>query len=59
MGNDRAVFVTRQAEGAVRETIGSRTGDAKLRAEGRAGEAQSAVGGIKDAVRDATAPDKP
>lgn len=46
-----------QAKGAVKETVGKLTGDAKLQTEGAAdkaaGKVQNAVGGAKDAVRDA------
>lgn len=49
-----------QAKGAVKEGVGKLTGDEKLKAEGQAdkiaGKAESAVGGAKDAVRDATKP---
>jgi uncharacterized protein YjbJ (UPF0337 family) len=41
----------------VKEAAGKATGDAKLEIEGRnekaAGKVQNAVGGVKDAVRDA------
>ena len=43
--------------GAIKETAGKVTGDAKLQAEGAAdktaGKVQNAVGGAKDAVHDA------
>ena len=46
-----------QAKGAVKEGAGKLTGDAKLEAEGKAdkvaGKVQNAVGGAKDAARDA------
>jgi uncharacterized protein YjbJ (UPF0337 family) len=46
-----------QAKGAVKETVGKMTGDAKLKGEGIAdkatGKAESAVGGVKDTMRDA------
>ena len=46
-----------QAKGSVKETTGKVIGDDKLQAEGMAdkakGKAESAVGGAKDAVRDA------
>ncbi len=49
-----------QAKGAVKEGVGKLTGDQKLQAEGKAdkvaGKAESAVGGVKDTVRDATKP---
>jgi len=44
----------------VKEAAGNVTGDAKLKSEGRAdqvaGKVQNAVGGVKDAIRDATMP---
>lgn len=46
-----------KAKGAVKEGIGKMTGDEKMQAEGKAdkvaGKAESAVGGVKDSVRDA------
>ena len=46
-----------QAKGAVKEGVGKLVGDQKLEAEGKAdkvaGKTESAVGGAKDAVRDA------
>jgi uncharacterized protein YjbJ (UPF0337 family) len=43
-----------------KESVGKVTGDAKLEVEGRnekaAGRVQNAVGGVKDAVREATKP---
>jgi uncharacterized protein YjbJ (UPF0337 family) len=51
------VGAAHQAKGAVKETVGKVTGDAKTQAEGAAeqtaGKVQHAVGGAKDAVRDA------
>jgi uncharacterized protein YjbJ (UPF0337 family) len=44
-------------KGSIKEAIGKVTGDAKLETEGKAdkveGKVQNAVGGVKDAVRDA------
>jgi len=58
MDKDRVAGSANQAKGAVKEAVGSVTGDAKLKAEGAAdktkGKIQNAVGGVKDAVRDAT-----
>lgn len=49
-----------KAKGNIKEGFGKLTGDEKLQAEGKAdkakGAAESAVGGVKDAVRDATKP---
>ena len=46
-----------QAKGSVKKGVGELTGDEKLKAEGQAdkmkGKAESAVGGVKDSVRDA------
>jgi len=57
MDKDRIEGSATQAKGAVKESIGKMTGDAKLKAEGAtdkaAGKVQNAVGGAKDAVRDA------
>ncbi|HVU19382.1 MAG TPA: CsbD family protein [Rhizomicrobium sp.] len=58
MDKDRIEGSANQAKGAVKETVGKMTGDAKLKSEGAAdkaaGKVQNAVGGVKDAVRDAT-----
>ena len=57
MDKDRIEGSATQAKGAVKETVGKLTGDAKLQGEGAAdkaaGKVQNAVGGAKDAVRDA------
>jgi uncharacterized protein YjbJ (UPF0337 family) len=57
MDKDRINGSAHQAKGAVKEAVGKLTGDAKLRSEGKAektaGKIQNAVGGVKDAVRDA------
>ena len=57
MDKDRVEGSAKQVKGAVKETIGKVVGDAKLEAEGKAdkteGKVQNAVGGLKDAVRDA------
>jgi uncharacterized protein YjbJ (UPF0337 family) len=46
-----------QAKGAIKEGVGKLTGDSKTEAEGTAqktvGKGESAIGGAKDAVRDA------
>lgn len=58
MDKDRIAGSANQAKGAIKETAGKITGDAKLETEGKAdkaaGKVQNAVGGMKDAVRDAT-----
>jgi len=60
MDKDRVEGSARKAKGSVKEAIGKITGDSKTQAEGAAeksaGRAQSTVGGVKDAVRDATKP---
>jgi uncharacterized protein YjbJ (UPF0337 family) len=57
MDKDRIEGSATQAKGAVKETVGKMTGDSKLQAEGAAdkaaGKVQNAVGGAKDAIRDA------
>ncbi len=59
MDKDRIEGVARQAGGAIKEAAGKVTGDTKLQVEGAtdkaAGKAQNAIGGLKDAVRDAAA----
>jgi uncharacterized protein YjbJ (UPF0337 family) len=58
MDKDRIAGSANQAKGAIKEAVGKVAGDAKLQAEGKAdkaaGKVQNAVGGMKDAVRDAT-----
>lgn len=57
MDKDRIKGTAKQATGAVKETVGKLTGDKKLEVEGKSdkaeGKIQNAVGGAKDAVRDA------
>jgi uncharacterized protein YjbJ (UPF0337 family) len=57
MDEDRLKGIAHQAKGAVKEAAGKVSGDVKLEADGRAekaaGEVQNAVGGVKDAVREA------
>ena len=54
---DRVEGVGHQVKGAVKEGVGKVTGDTKTQAEGKAekagGKVQNAVGGAKDAARDA------
>jgi uncharacterized protein YjbJ (UPF0337 family) len=54
---DRIAGAAKQVKGTVKEVAGKITGDAKLQAEGRAdkveGKVQNAIGGAKDAVREA------
>jgi uncharacterized protein YjbJ (UPF0337 family) len=58
MDKDRIEGSANQAKGAIKETAGKVTGDAKLQAEGAAdkaaGKVQNAVGGLKDSLRDAS-----
>ena len=57
MDKDRIGGMADQAKGAIKKGIGKVTGDAKLQAEGEAdkmkGKVKNAMGGAKDAVRDA------
>lgn len=57
MDQDRIKGVANQVKGQVKDTAGKVLGDAKLQAEGKAdklkGKIQNAVGGAKDAVREA------
>jgi uncharacterized protein YjbJ (UPF0337 family) len=57
MDKDRIEGAGHQAKGAVKEAAGKVTGDKKTQAEGAtekaAGKVQNAVGGAKDAVKDA------
>ena len=57
MDKDRIEGSATQAKGAIKEVAGKVTGDAKLQTEGAAekaaGKVQNAVGGAKDAIRDA------
>jgi uncharacterized protein YjbJ (UPF0337 family) len=57
MNKDRIEGSWEQAKGKVKEVAGKATGDAKLEGEGKAqkaaGKVQNAVGGMKDAIKDA------
>ena len=57
MDKDRVEGSAKRVKGAIKETIGKVVGDAKLEAEGKAdkteGKLQNAIGGLKDAARDA------
>jgi len=57
MDKDRIAGAAKQAKGAVKEAVGKAVGDNKLVAEGKSdkveGKIQNAVGGLKDAGRDA------
>ena len=56
MDKDRTSGAANKAKGAVKDAVGSATGDTKTRAEGKMdkakGAAQSAAGGAKDAAHD-------
>ncbi len=60
MDKDRIAGSAKQAKGAVKEAVGKALGDSKLVAEGKSdkaeGKIQNAVGGLKDAVKDALKP---
>jgi uncharacterized protein YjbJ (UPF0337 family) len=57
MDKDRLTGAAKQAIGGLKEAAGKLVGDPKLQADGTAektaGKIESAVGGAKDAVRDA------
>ena len=57
MDKDRVIGSAKVVKGKVKVAIGEAIGDAKLETEGKAdkveGKIQNAVGGIKDAIRDA------
>jgi uncharacterized protein YjbJ (UPF0337 family) len=57
MDKNRVAGSAKEAKGAAKEAVGKVTGDAKLQVDGRAdkseGKLQNAIGGAKDAVRDA------
>ena len=57
MDKDRIAGAANKAKGAVKDAVGSATGDAKLQAEGKMdkakGAVQSGLGRAKDAARDA------
>jgi uncharacterized protein YjbJ (UPF0337 family) len=55
--HDRVEGIGHQVKGAIKEGVGKVTGDTRTEAEGAAektgGKVQNAVGGAKDAARDA------
>jgi uncharacterized protein YjbJ (UPF0337 family) len=57
MDKDRVEGVGHQVKGSVKEAVGKVTGDSKTEADGAAekaaGKVQNAVGGLKDAAREA------
>ena len=60
MDKDRIDGAVKQAKGALKEAAGKVLGDSKLVADGKSdkveGKLQNAVGGAKDAIRDAAKP---
>lgn len=58
MDKDRINGAADQTRGGIKEAAGKVTGDAKLQTEGKidkaTGKVESAVGGAKDTIRDAT-----
>ncbi len=57
MDKDRIIGAAKVAQGKAKVVAGKVLGDSKLQAEGQAkkveGHAQNAIGGVKDAVKDA------
>lgn len=57
MDRDRIKGSAHEAKGAIKQGVGKATGDSKLETEGaaekNAGKVQNAVGGVKDAAREA------
>ena len=57
MDKDRVKGMAEQAKGTIKKTVGEITGDAKLKTEGQmdklGGKVRNAVGGLKDAVKNA------
>ena len=57
MDKDRVIGSAKILKGKAKVTLGKALGDAKLQSEGQAdkveGKVQNAVGGIKDAIREA------
>jgi uncharacterized protein YjbJ (UPF0337 family) len=55
MNKDRIAGAAKELKGSVKELAGKATGDAKLKASGKAdkfeGKVQNAVGGIKDVLK--------
>jgi uncharacterized protein YjbJ (UPF0337 family) len=55
MDKDRINGAANQAKGSIKEAAGKVTGNTKLQAEGKLdkakGQVESAIGGVKDAVR--------
>jgi len=62
MNSDRIAGAAKNIKGSIKETIGKAVGDAKLVSDGKAdkleGKVQNAIGGLKDALKDATTGDR-
>jgi len=60
MDKDRVKGMAQQGKGAMKEAAGKMMGDEKLKAEGKMdkleGKVRNAVGGMKDAAREAGKP---
>lgn len=56
MNTDRIIGAAKQVKGALKETVGTTLGDAKLTAEGKSdkieGKIQNAIGGVKDTLKE-------
>ena len=57
MDKDRVAGSIREAKGDIKEAVGKIVGDSKLQSDGKAeqvvGKLQNAIGGVKDAAREA------
>jgi uncharacterized protein YjbJ (UPF0337 family) len=58
MDKERIKGMAQQGKGAMKEGVGKAMGDEKLKAEGKVdkmeGKVRNTIGGMKDAVRDAS-----
>ncbi|HMI96574.1 MAG TPA: CsbD family protein [Micropepsaceae bacterium] len=58
MDKERIKGMAQQGKGAMKEGVGKALGDEKMKAEGKLdkmeGKARNTIGGMKDAVRDAS-----
>jgi uncharacterized protein YjbJ (UPF0337 family) len=56
MNKDRIAGAVKEAKGSVNETVGKAIGNAKMQSDGKAekveGKVQSAIGGLKDALKE-------
>jgi uncharacterized protein YjbJ (UPF0337 family) len=57
MDKDRVAGSAKEIKGTIKEAVGKVVGDAKLKVEGKSdqveGKLQNAIGGVKDAAREA------